>query len=254
MKKIKIICLFLAVFSNNFIESQNLKPEYKKFIELFIENVKNNRIEAVADVITYPLKREYPVPEVKNKTEFLKRYNEIFDNILKNEIIKSNTANDWSEVGWRGIMLNQGTIWMDTNGKLTAINYQSKFEEELKKQIIGSEKITLHASITKFKKPECILETAKFRIRIDDLGNENYRYASWSIKKSMSEKPDLVLFDGKWFQDGTGGNHHFEFKKGQYVYECYITPLREKGAAPASLTIYLENKVILSQEAKIVPQ
>jgi hypothetical protein len=254
MRKLKIICLFLTVLSINFVAGQDLKPEYQKFIKAFIGNVKNNKKEAVAAMISYPFKREYPIPTIKNKAEFVKRYNEIFDGKLKSEIIKSNPAKDWSQMGWRGIMLNQGTVWIDEEGRLIAINYQSKFELDLKNKIISIEKRKLHPSISKFKTPECVLETSKFKVRIDDLGNGNYRYASWSIKKNMSEKPDLVISNGKWFQEGTGGNHRFEFKNGQYVYECYITPMREKDAASASLTIYQNKKEILSQNAKIVSE
>lgn len=248
-----IILLFLGVFSN-LAFGQDLKPEYQKFIKTFINNVKNDKKEAVADMISYPFKREYPIPTIKNKTEFIKRYDEIFDVALKNEIVKSNSVKDWSEMGWRGIMLNQGTVWFDTDGHLISINYQSKFEKDLKSKIIAKEKAKLHSSIAKFKAPECVLETSKFRIRIDDLGNENYRYASWSIKKAMNEVPDLVITKGKLILEGNGGNHRFEFKKGQYTYECSITPLREKGVSPASLTIYQNKKVILSQDAKIVPR
>ncbi|MGO4773698.1 hypothetical protein ACEN2I_18755 [Flavobacterium sp. W22_SRS_FK3] len=253
MEKIKLLIIGL-IFCSSFVFGQDLKPEYQKFIKTFISNVKNDKKEAVANMISYPFKREYPIPAIKNKAEFIKRYSEIFDISLKNEIIKSNPAKDWSEVGWRGIMLNQGTIWIDTDGRLISINYQSKFEKDLKNKIIAADRENLHASIAKFKAPECILETSKFRIRIDDLGNDNYRYASWSLKKKMNEEPDLVISNGKWFQEGTGGNHRFEFKKGQYIYECYIAPLREKGTAPASLTIYQNKKVILSQDAEIVPR
>lgn len=253
MKKINVF-LIVLIFCTNFVSAQDLKPEYQKFIKTFISNVKNDKKEAVASMISYPFKREYPIPEIKNKADFVKRYSEIFDATLKNEIIKSDPAKDWSEMGWRGIMLNRGTIWIDTDGRLISINYQSEFEKDLKDKIIAKDKTKLHASIAKFKGPECVLETSKFRIRIDDLGNGNYRYASWPLKKKMSEEPDLVISNGKWFQEGTGGNHRFEFKKGQYIYECYISSLREKDAAPASLRIYQNKKVILSQDAKIVPR
>lgn len=253
MKKINVF-LIVLIFCSSFVSGQDLKPEYQKFIKTFISNVKNDKKEAVANMISYPFKREYPIPTIKNKTEFIKRYNEIFDAALKNEISKSNPAKDWSEMGWRGIMLNQGTVWFDTEGRLISINHQSKLEKDLKTKIIAKDKTKLHPSIANFKDPECVLETSKFRIRIDDLGNNNYRYASWSIKKQMIEKPDLVITKGKLILDGNGGNHRFEFKKGEYIYECHISPLREKGAAPAGLKIYQNKKVILSQDAKIVPR
>ncbi|WP_163398674.1 hypothetical protein [Flavobacterium fluviatile] len=250
--KFKIITLFFVGLFSNLALSQDLKPEYQKFIKTFINSVKNDKKEAVANMISYPFKREYPIPAIQNKTEFIKRYNEIFDAALKNEIIISNSAKDWSEMGWRGIMLNQGTIWFDTDGRLISINYESKFEKDLKNKIIANEKMKLHSSIAKFKNPECVLETSKFRIRIDDLGNNNYRYASWPLKKKMSDEPDLVITKGKIILDGNGGNHRFKFKKGQYIYECHISPLRENGSAPAGLTIYQNKKEILSQDAKIV--
>lgn len=250
MKKLTYL-IFIFLFVHN-ASGQDLKPEYQKFVKNFIDNVKNDKKEAVAEVIKYPLKRENPIPSIKNKAEFIKRYDEIFDTQLKTEISKSNPVKDWSEVGWRGIMLNQGTLWMDSDGKVFSINYQSKVENDLKNKLIASEKNKLHPSIAKFKAPEVILETSKFRVRIDDLGNENYRYASWSVKQSMNEKPDLIITNGKWFQDGTGGNHHYDFKKGNFLYQCFITVLGTKDSAPANLVIYQNGKEILSQDAKIV--
>ncbi|KQO29622.1 hypothetical protein ASF10_03700 [Flavobacterium sp. Leaf82] len=250
----KLIYIALLVFSVHNAVGQDLKPEYQKFIKTFIENVKNNKKEAVANIIRYPLNRDSPIPAVKNKADFVKRYDQIFDADLKNEIIKSNPAKDWSQVGWRGIMLNQGSIWIDEDGRLITINHQSKYEEDLKNKLIKSDKTKVHSSIAKFKEPVYILETSKFRIRIDDLGNNSYRYASWSIKQKMTEKPDLIITNGKWIQDGSGGNHHIEFKKGNYVYDCDIIVLGEKDAPPARLIITQSGKEILNQDAKIVPR
>ncbi|KIQ21460.1 hypothetical protein RT99_11710 [Flavobacterium sp. MEB061] len=248
----KIRIIYLIIFCSQLTFSQDLKPEYQKFIKSFIANVKSNNKEGVAAFISFPLGRDYPIPNIKNKADFLKRYDQIFDATLKNEIIKSNPAKDWSEVGWRGIMLNQGTLWIDTDGKIISINYQSQAEKNLSNKLIAAEKAKLHPSIAKFKAPEYILESSKFRIRIDDLGNNNYRYASWSVKQKMSEKPDLVITNGKWIPDGSGGNSYFDFKKGDYLYRCYIIVLGTNDSPPATLTIYQNNKTILEQEAIIV--
>lgn len=250
--KAKILSLFLIAFSLNFAFAQDLKPEYQKGIIYFIDCVKNNKKAAVADLIKFPFGREYPIPVIKNKAEFIKRYDQIFDANLKKEIISSKANKDWSQMGWRGIMLNQGNVWMDEEGHLIAINYQSKFESDLKAKLIKEQQNALHPSIAKFKEPVCVLETSKFRIRIDDLGNDNFRYASWSIKQKMSDKPDLVITNGKFVADGTGGNHHYDFKKSNFLYECDIIVLGEKGSPPARLNIYQNNKEILSQDAKII--
>lgn len=250
----KLIYIALILFSATTVSAQELKKEYQKFIQTFIDNVKADKKEEVAKMISYPLRRENPVPSIKNKEEFVKRYSDIFDAGLKKEIISSKIDKDWQEVGWRGIMLNSGTIWFDTDGKLKSINYESDFEKKLKAKLIASQKKKVHSSIANFKEPVYVLETSKFRIRIDDLGNQNYRYASWSIKKAMSEKPDLIISNGKWTADGSGGNSKFDFKKGNYLYECYIIVLGTSDSPPATLTIYENGKEILSQNAKIVPR
>jgi len=251
MKTFKIL-LTIFVFTSSFLNAQDLKPEYQKFISKFILEVKNGDKEAIAKRIKFPFRRDYPIPSVKDKADFVKRYNQIFDKVLIEKITKSNPAKDWSEVGWRGIMLNQGDMWMDTDGKIISINYQSDEELKLKKAKIAEQKKSVNAAISNFKEPVAILETSKFRIRIDDLGNNNYRYVSWSIKKKMTDSPDLIIEKGIFVADGTGGNHYYEFKKGNFKYECYFIVLGEKNSPPATLTVYQSGREILSQDAKIV--
>lgn len=251
MKIFKLL-LTILVFSSSFLNAQDLKPEYQKFISKFILEVKSNDKEAIANRVKFPFKREYPIPPVKDKADFIKRYNQIFDKVLIEKIVKSNPAKDWSEVGWRGIMLNQGDLWIDTDGRIISINHQSEEELKLKNSKISEQKKNVNPSLSNFKEPVAILETSKFRIRIDDLGNDNYRYASWSIKNKMTDIPDLVIEKGTFHADGTGGNHHYEFKKGNFRYECHFIVLGEKGSAPAMLIVYQSEKEILSQDAKIV--
>ncbi|MDQ8011205.1 MAG: hypothetical protein REI96_02055 [Flavobacterium nitrogenifigens] len=251
MKTFKIL-LTILVFNSSFLIAQDLKPEYQKFISKFILEVKNSDKEAIAKRIKFPFKREYPIPSVKDKADFVKRYNQIFDKVLIEKIAKSDPAKDWSEVGWRGIMLNQGDLWIDTDGRIISINHQSDEELKMKNSLIAAQKKNVNVSISNFKEPVAILETSKFRIRIDDLGNNNYRYVSWGIKNKMTDNPDLVIEKGVFVADGTGGNHHYEFKKGNFKYECHFTVLGEKKSAPAALLVYQSGKEILSQDATIV--
>lgn len=250
--KTRNLFLALLIFCSGLIGAQDVKADYQKLIKSFIDNVKSDNKEAIGDMIVYPLEREYPIPDIIDKADFVKRYEELFDSTLKNEITTSNPEKDWSDMGLRGIMLNHGSIWMDVDGRLTAVNYQSKFEIDLKNKLIASQKKELDSSIAFFWKPICILETAKFKIRIDNLGNNNYRYVSWSIDKKMTEKPDLIIYRGELVVEGIGGNHQYEFIKDNYKYECAFIVLGEKNSPPAKLTIYQGKKVILSQNAKII--
>jgi hypothetical protein len=213
--------------------------------------MKTKNKEKISSMVNYPLAREYPIPEVKNKNELLKRFDEIFDNKLMTLILKSKIKTDWSEMGWRGIMLLDGVVWLNTTGELIVVNYQSQFEKKKKEGLITVQRNSLHESLRNYKRPVCILETSKYRIRIDDMGNEIFRYASWKLQQSMSEKPEVVLLNGKVEFDGSGGNHSYIFKSGEYIYECGIVEMGEDDAPPAYLSITKGGKNILSQDAKI---
>ncbi len=64
----------------------------------------------------------------------------------------------------------------------------------------------LHPSLHEFQYLVKIVETDKFRVRIDCIGKDEYRYALWDVNKKMSSQPDLVLEGDKveW-SDRVGG-------------------------------------------------
>jgi len=250
MKKIAII--ILLCFDLISVSGQDLSVKSQKVIRNFIETIKTKNKDKIANQVIFPLEREYPIPEIKNKNEFIKRFNEIFDNKLINDIVNSKIKKDWSEMGWRGIMLLNGEVWLNYEGELIAVNYQSKVEKKNLEELINTEKNSLHESLRNFKRPICILETSKYRIRIDDMGNEKYRYASWKLQQNKNDKPELVLQNGEFQADGSGGNHSYIFKSGNYVYECGIIEMGEDDAPPADLTITKGGKEMVYQKAKII--
>ena len=65
----------------------------------------------------------------------------------------------------------------------------------------------------------------------------------------MSDKPELTIENGTYIPDGSGGDGRYEFKRGDYTYDCSIIVMGEDGAPTALLTIYKEGKEILSQKA-----
>ncbi|RBQ05367.1 hypothetical protein [Pedobacter miscanthi] len=250
MKKILFAVLLISIASLTHAQDQTLDKKYRPVVTAFISVVKSGNIEKLSSKIAYPLKRAYPIPAIKNKQEFIKRYKEIFDDNLTKKIVNSKPDTDWDAVGWRGIMFLNGELWLDTNGKLIAVNHQSRLEAKEQARLINAEKTSLHPSLSNFIQPVLVFETAQFRIRIDDLGNNNYRYAAWPLKSKMSDKPKLVLNNGKWTPDGSGGNHNYQFKSGDYLYTCFITVMGEKDSPPALLVISKAGTEILSQPAK----
>jgi len=250
MKKIVLAVLLISMINFAYAQDPMLDKKYRPVVTGFINAVKVGNIEKLSSKIRYPLNRTYPIPPIKNKQEFVKRYKEVFDDNLTKKIINSKLETDWDAVGWRGIMLLNGELWLNYDGKLLAVNHQSRLEAKEQARLINAEKSSLHPSISNFIQPVLVFETAQYRIRIDDLGNYNYRYASWPIKSKMSDKPKLVLSNGKLTPDGSGGNHNYQFKSGDFLYTCFINVMGEGSTSPAQLVISKAGKEILSQPAK----
>jgi hypothetical protein len=246
-----LMVLPILIFGFNDIRAQEFDSDYQEFVSNFIECIKMDKREEVADMISYPLERGYPIPDVNNAQEFLTRYDEIFDDSLKQIIINSSIATDWSVVGWRGISLTGGLIWLDSD-RLIAVNYQSEFERNMMYELIANDKHNIHSSLRQFYRPVHILKTSTFRIRIDDLGSDIFRYASWPIDSPMSNEPDLVLNNGQCIWDGSGGNHSYLFTNGDYTYECFIIEMGDGNSPPAILKMYENDIEILAQDAIII--
>ena len=133
-------------------EQSEIKQQELERINALIALFKKKDIDGISNKISYPLYRQYPIPQIKDKQEFKKRFSEVFDQILIDKIANSKIS-QWSEVGWRGIMLDNGELWMDTDGVITSINYQSGFETNLRTSLIANEKDDLHTSLKTFKNP-----------------------------------------------------------------------------------------------------
>ena len=215
----------------------------KKVIALF----KKRDIDKIAEKIAFPLHREYPIPDIKNKDEFKQRFTEVFDEVLIDKIVNS-TMEQWSEMGWRGIMLDNGILWMgNSDGVIPAVNYQSDFEKKLRQDLIEKDKQSVHASLQSFKEPIYKIKTKNYLIRIDELNNSGYRYASWKIGKKESSKPDIVLENGVWEFQGSAENHVIVFTNGDYVYKVYRNIVGEANTPDFTLEVEKDGRTMLRE-------
>ena len=181
-----------------------------------------NDVEAISKLVAYPLNREHPIPAIKNEAEFIKRYKEVFDDALINLIINSDTEKDWSQMGWRGIMLSHGVVWIDASGFISAINHQSATEAVMKKELINRSKQKVHASLQGYKKSILAGKTKNRILRIDELDDGSYRLVLWAPDKTQKDAPSLVLGAGEMNMEGSGGGYSFMFEKGKEQYLCYV--------------------------------
>ena len=246
-------CLIFSLFTITIFNSTHaatLTPNQKADVDHIIQLFQHPNPEAIAKNIEYPLQRQYPIPSVENSTEFTERFKQIFDQTLILNIAQSKPS-QWTDMGWRGVMLDNGKVWLQNN-KISAINYQSDVEKNIQKRLIQQQSNMLHSSLKKFEQPVMVFKTTKYLIRIDALKNGQYRYASWKIGKSQASKPDLVLNHGQIQFDGSGGNHHYQFKSGAYIYIVDRNVLSPDDTADVFLRVEKNHKSILNEDGRLI--
>jgi hypothetical protein len=232
--------------------SDELEVAEKDSILRMISLFKAKNIDAISEKISYPLEREYPIPSIKDKAEFKQRFQEVFDAFLVAKIANSKIE-DWSEVGWRGIMLDNGEVWMgNSDGTITSVNYQSEFEKQRKETLIAEDKEKIHPSLKTFRLPTYKIKTKNYLIRIDELENEKYRYASWKVGDNQSSKPEIVIQNGTIEFGGSGGNHVITFLNGKYTYKVYRIILGEGDSPEIRLSVEKDGKAILTQDGALI--
>jgi hypothetical protein len=252
--KFKLLVLVLFISKIGYSQSKQLDDYKISNINNVIRFFKQKNIDKISSIIAFPLHREYPIPSIKNEKEFKQRFNEIFDKTLIDKIASS-TNKQWLEVGWRGIMLDHGDVWINSDGeKIIAVNYQTDFEKKLKKDLIDNEKENLYISLKNFERPIYKIKTKKYLIRIDELSNDKYRYASWKIGKKESSNPDIILNNGILEFQGSGGYHIITFLNGHYTYKVYIDIIGIHNTPNITLEVGKDGKTMLTENGTLVTE
>lgn len=229
-------------------ENEQLKVYQIDSINVLIALFNERDIDKISSKVNFPLHRQYPIPPIKNKEEFKSRFNEVFDDVLIGRIIKSRIE-QWSEMGWRGIMLDDGVLWMaNSDGVITSVNYQSEYETGLRERLIAEDRKNLHASLQTFESPVYKIKTKSKLIRIDELTNYKYRYSSWKIGEKESSAPETILNNGEWEFQGSGGNHVITFVEGNLTYSIYRNILGREDTPDFTIEVVEDEKVISTED------
>jgi hypothetical protein len=72
-------------------------------VALIIKLVKNRDKEGLSRIVSYPLERKNSISPVKNRQEFIERFDEIFDSKLIEKISNADPKDLW--LSWRGAFL-----------------------------------------------------------------------------------------------------------------------------------------------------
>lgn len=247
MKFVTLIILTQLILLSFHLPLFAAEGDYKTVVTKFIKVIKNNDRAAIANLVAYPLHRKVPLLRIDTPSQFLQHFDEVLDDELLKAIASSNAADDWAKMGWRGIMFNSGILWLDENGGISAVNYQTEKGKYERARLIELEKRSLHNTLREFLEPVLEWKTKDYRIRIDRISEEQFRYAAWPTQKATSEKPDLILNNGTVVFEGSFGNHYYDFKNGVYLYQCEVTVVGAHDSPPGNLTVYKNDKEVLSQ-------
>ena len=152
MKKPKLIqavliTISIAILLGLFVKMQTIQPQdidydsdpYSKIqyiddIRKVINTIKGGSEKKIASLVKYPLAMSYPVPDINNEEEFIERFDEVFDEAIL-EKIASSSIDDWNTVGWRGIMFDLGMVWLDYDGFIKGINYETSIAKKIQKDL-----------------------------------------------------------------------------------------------------------------------
>ncbi len=226
-------------------------------VNRFKNIIKTNNPEIIAEYVQYPFVRRNPIPDIQNKEELIERYDTLLDKNIRQLILDSKTE-DWEEVGYEGIMLYSGVLWIDYESKLIAINTLTEKEVDFVNDWYEKDKKNLYPDIINFYENVCIFETETYLGRIDEIKKTNddpyssYRLSLWNKGQSMLEKPLLIAQNGEINFYGSSDNHIYTFENNNKTYKFEVTYVGPIDLIPYRLTISQDDKILLSQEAKII--
>ena len=265
MKKPKLIqavliTISIAILLGLFAKMQTIQPQevaydpysktqYIDDIKQVINTFKGGSEKKIASLVKYPLSMSYPVPDINNKEEFIERFDEVFDEAIL-EKIASSSIDDWDTVGWRGIMFDNGMVWLNYDGLIKAVIYQSEKEKQIQKELIEKERATLHISVQEFMEPYHHVYIDNDIVRVDKMLDDSFRLVIWK-DKDTAQQPDIVISNGVIEFQGSGGGASYLFKDKDYTYD-FGDPYIGSKADPAipSLSIYKGDELIYRGNSK----
>lgn len=216
MKNIIFIALFLSIISNT--QAQIPASIIKRYKEIF-KLIKADKAQELSKLIAYPLIRQNPLKDITNANEFVAYFPVLFDDAFKKKIMLFADSDVFEHHDGYGLVGGafDGDIWLNSDGKIQAINYSSRRETDLKNQLTKEIQSKIYPTVNHWDENVFVLQSPKLLIRIDRVG-QKLRYVSWSQGHPNSLKPDLVLTNGVAEAQGTQGGWTYTFKNGDWTY------------------------------------
>ena len=204
MKRINLF--FLSVFLILFVSMILVQSCAGKAssVEDVIAAFKSGKTARIAKCFSFPYRRDYPFTTIENEKEFLAVFSEVLDEEIIQKIADS-SPEDWQQIGWRGIALNNGEVWLsESDCKITAVNLKTKdYQSNLEAKIL-LDKEALPLKLQNFKQPVAKYVVDDCTYRIDQLNDGKYRLLILTQNGIM-----FSLENGTLSFDGNGGSHYY---------------------------------------------
>lgn len=198
-----------------------------KYHQMILEAIANGDKQTFAKMVSYPLSRPYPLPDIETEGQMVRYFDTLFDKRFRQLIAKLD-SNSWDNVGWRGCMILDGEIW-DTD-PVICINYSSPLEQCYAEYLRKKDMSRLHPSLRGNWEPYCCyhLDGAGFPsfeysfARVDVSTDHNsetepsFRVAIFKKGTKASDAPTIVLLGERTIE----GSMHLEtlyFKSDRYT-------------------------------------
>jgi len=217
-----------------------------------IQLINQDNAKELSKLVTYPLKRKNPLPDITNSTDFILRYKSIFDSSFKNLLKQYNDSDIFEHDGDYGLVGGafSGDIWINENGYILGLT-TSKTEEEERRILIAKIKKQMNSSVSTWNENVVVGKSQKLLLRVDRT-NKGLRYACWSNGKTIKDTPDIILYNGVEEAQGTQGGWTWTFSNGDWTYVVHDAEICEDVKdcglfLELSLKDKLKNKIKLTE-------
>jgi hypothetical protein len=234
-----ITFLFATIFFLNNTCQALIDTSIIKRFRLIVQLIESDNATKIARLVDYPLKRDNPLPDIKNENEFISYYHILLDNSFKSLLKQYNDSVIFEHNGEYGLVGGSfsGEIWITEDGKISAVNYSSKEEQKAKQVLIEKIKKEIYPSVNTWNENVIVAKSEKLLIRVDRT-DKGLRYVCWSKGKTMKDPPDIVLYNGIEEAQGTMGGWTWTFKNDDWT---YIVDDAEMCDEPKNCGLFLES-------------
>ncbi len=162
----------LSHFSDTLTDNQ--------YHQMILEAIANGDKQMFAKMVSYPLYRQYPLPDIENEEQMVCYFDTLFDKNFRREMAKLD-SNSWELIGWRGFLILDGEIW-DVGPRIW-VNYSSPLEQRYSEYLSKKDMSRLHPSLRGNWKPY-------YACQLDGADYPDFEYSFARVDVSTDHAPD----------------------------------------------------------------